>query len=111
MNVDRDNDDDGATEVQTNIVSSQYFVTITTKSKIIIQIILVLVTLDLLLDSISLDSVSLDSLRSRLLMRLDSWYSTMRLLLSRTVFCWLPWRFYPSYRCCCSDRYGIRYGQ
>ena len=34
MNVDRDNDDDGATEVQTNFVSSQYFTTITKKSKI-----------------------------------------------------------------------------
>ena len=35
--VDRDNDDDEATEVQTNYVSSQYFVTITTKSKIILN--------------------------------------------------------------------------
>ena len=41
--VNDDNDDDGATEVQTNFVSSQYFVTITTNSKIIILTILVVV--------------------------------------------------------------------
>ena len=33
----KDDDDDEATEVQTNFVSSQYFVTITTKSKIILN--------------------------------------------------------------------------
>ena len=36
-------DDDGATEVQTNFVSSQYFTTITTKSKIIIAAVVVVV--------------------------------------------------------------------
>ena len=57
--------DDGAMKVQTNFICSQYFATITIKSKIIIQIILVLVTLYLLLDSIRLDFMSLDLVRSR----------------------------------------------
>ena len=36
---DDDDDDDGATEVQTSIVSSQYFTAIITKSKILIPVV------------------------------------------------------------------------
>ena len=39
----------------------------------------------------------LDSLRSRLVMRLDPLCSTMRLLLSCSVFCSIPLRYYPPY--------------